>query len=246
MEKENFYSLIGSLGKNNPEISLSLLDIIKSYPYFDSARVLYLKELKINQPFTFTEELNRNAALLPDRRHLFFVLNPFSLASQELEKQVVEKDENENDSHFELIDGNGASLVDITDNSKKTDIPLSGYELLDISEQENPNTESAIYPLEGSEIDSKSPSNDDLINLFINSNPRIKPPQMVQSEQEDISLKSLEEPEDLVTEPIAQIYITQGLFQKAISIYEKLCLKYPEKSSYFAGQISEIKKQSNI
>lgn len=249
MEKEKFYSLIDTIGNNNPDASSSLQVIINSYPYFEAARVLYLKDLKRGQSANFADELNRNSALLPDRRQLFFVLNPVNSTHKEIGELKKEEDKKENDSSFELIDGNGASLVDITDNTKKTEIPISGYELLDINEHDSASdssSDTAIFSLEEMGNDSKSLSNDDLISQFINSNPKIKPPQIVKDEQEDISLKSQEEPDDLVTEPIAQIYVSQGLFQKAISIYEKLSLKYPEKNSYFAGQIQEIKKQSNI
>jgi hypothetical protein len=248
MEKEKFYSLIDSIRNKNPEAYSTFQTIITTYPYFDAARVLSLWSLKVNQSDRFQEELNCNAVLLPDRRQLFFVLNPLK-SSPVIAEPKVENEKKDSDSHFELIDGNGTALVDITDNTKKTDIPISGYDLLDIGENDgilNGNSEPKTYSLEEIENDSKSLSNDDLINQFINSNPRIKPPQIINNDQEDISLKSLEEPEDLVTEPIAQIYVSQGFFQKAISIYEKLSLKYPEKSSYFAGQIQEIKKQSNI
>ncbi len=244
MEKGKFYSLIDSNEGSNHDALSSLQTIVSSYPYFEAARVLYLKDLKKRQSANFVDELNRNAALLPDRRQLFFVLNPVKSNNQELGKHKKEEIKKESDSPFELIDGNGTSLVDITDNTKRAEIPISGYDLLDLGEHEG--AEAGAYSLDEMGNDSKAPSNDDLISQFINSNPKIKPPQIIKDEQEDISLKSLEEPEDLVTEPIAQIYVSQGLFQKAISIYEKLSLKYPEKSSYFAGQIQEIKKQSNI
>ncbi|HCT31100.1 MAG TPA: hypothetical protein DIW31_10310 [Bacteroidales bacterium] len=252
MEKEKFYSIIGSSGLNNPETSSYLRTIINNYPYFNAARTLYLKSLKITQSNSFAEELDKNAVLLPDRRQLFFVLNPVMLVSQESSKPKQKRANKANDSHFDLIEGNqssNASLIDISESTKVTDLPISGYDLLDISEQEGPandSLESGAYLIEEEGNDSKALSNDDLISQFINSNPKIKPPQIVKDEQEDISLKSLEEPEDLITEPIAQIYVAQGLFQKAITIYEKLSLKYPEKSSYFAGQIQEIKKQSSI
>lgn len=49
----------------------------------------------------------------------------------------------------------------------------------------------------------------------------------------------------LVTETLARVYIKQRHFDKAIKAYEIMKLKYPEKSSFFADRISEIKKLSN-
>jgi len=83
----------------------------------------------------------------------------------------------------------------------------------------------------------------ELIDKFIIANPRIEP-QKDKSVivNEDISKPYIEETGGLVTETLAKIYVNQGYYSKAIDIYEKLSLKFPEKSSYFASQIEKVKE----
>jgi hypothetical protein len=83
----------------------------------------------------------------------------------------------------------------------------------------------------------------DLIDKFIIANPRIEPQKdKVFVSNLDISKPFTEEGEGLVTETLAKIYVRQGYYSKAIDIYEKLSLKFPEKSSYFASQIEKVKE----
>jgi hypothetical protein len=84
----------------------------------------------------------------------------------------------------------------------------------------------------------------DLIENFLMTKPRIVPKKDAKS-NEDISLNSVREHEGFITDTLAKIYIQQGHYSKAIFAYEKLSLKYPEKSSYFADQIENIKKIIN-
>lgn len=45
------------------------------------------------------------------------------------------------------------------------------------------------------------------------------------------------------TETLARIYADQGLNDRAIDIYSKLCLLNPEKNTYFAGLIDKLKSK---
>jgi tetratricopeptide (TPR) repeat protein len=57
--------------------------------------------------------------------------------------------------------------------------------------------------------------------------------------------KSVLENDELVTETLANIYYEQKNFDKALDAYEKLSLKFPEKSVYFASRIEEIRVIKN-
>jgi hypothetical protein len=83
----------------------------------------------------------------------------------------------------------------------------------------------------------------DLIDKFIIANPRIEPSrEKAELPNEDISKPFVEAKDGFVTETLARIYIRQGYYSRAIDIYEKLSLKFPEKSSYFASQIEKVKE----
>lgn len=60
---------------------------------------------------------------------------------------------------------------------------------------------------------------------------------------ENKAKESLLETEDLVTETLAQIYASQGNIHKAIRAYEILSLKFPQKNTYFAAKIQELKNR---
>ena len=58
----------------------------------------------------------------------------------------------------------------------------------------------------------------------------------------DLSARSVTESEEFMTETLARIYLKQKNYTKAIQIFKKLSLKYPEKSIYFAGQIEYVQQ----
>lgn len=89
----------------------------------------------------------------------------------------------------------------------------------------------------------------DIIDRFIAAEPRIGPlratPGKPDEEPEDLLQKRQPSGEggSLVTESFAKILTKQGKLEQAIGIYEKLSLKNPGKSAYFAQKIDELKSQ---
>ena len=87
----------------------------------------------------------------------------------------------------------------------------------------------------------KKMSRKELIDKFITENPSISRPKAEFYNPLTVAQNSIIDQENIVSETLAKIYEQQGYVEKAISIYEKLHLKYPEKSRYFAAQIERLK-----
>jgi tetratricopeptide (TPR) repeat protein len=79
-------------------------------------------------------------------------------------------------------------------------------------------------------LDSKA-----LIDRFIRQQPPEIPAKPAFFTPQQAGKKSLEDSAGLVTETLARIYEQQGNYAKAMEAYNRLALKYPEKSAYFAA-----------
>jgi tetratricopeptide (TPR) repeat protein len=98
-------------------------------------------------------------------------------------------------------------------------------------------------PIEKKEKPAAQPKvrKEDLINRFIAQEPQIsKSSKSEFFKPSKMAKLSLVENNDFVTETLAKIYEQQGNKQKAITIYKKLMLTYPEKKNYFAARISAL------
>lgn len=91
----------------------------------------------------------------------------------------------------------------------------------------------------------KEEESNKLIERFINNEPGVIPADKPTELKGDAAAGSVQENDHFITDTLAQIYIKQGLYAKAIYAYERLSLKYPEKSAYFAAQIEKIENISH-
>ncbi len=105
--------------------------------------------------------------------------------------------------------------------------------------QDQPTNEPILLP-----IDEDKKKKAKLIDKFIETSPKI--PQVKHGVVPIVNLEvNKEDNSSLMTETLARVYLEQKKYQKAIQAYEILILKYPEKSSFFANRISDIKILQN-
>ncbi|MHC1730493.1 MAG: hypothetical protein AB9888_00455 [Bacteroidales bacterium] len=116
-------------------------------------------------------------------------------------------------------------------------------ESVEEAQQPEPEEYQGSEEAEDEEADAGPLSPADLIERFIRISPTIE--RMTPGDYppvRDLSADSSSEQGTIITETLAKIYVNQGYFTKAINIYEKLSLQFPEKSAYFAGRIEKIKE----
>jgi hypothetical protein len=205
-----------------------LREILEEYPYFQTAHLLYVRNLQLENNFRFASQLKTSAIYATDRTVLYHLLN------SGLAKTGVGVDHGL-EVNATAVKHEGEE-IGLTQHSEDLNFELSqsGYSL-EQTEEKQPNKK----PRKSSKSDQK----DELIARFIKDNPAFsaRPTDSSESSIEERSAReSPSEQEEFITETLARIYTNQGLYQKAINAFEKLSLKYPEKSAYFARQIEEV------
>lgn len=216
-----------------------LRQLVEKYPYFQPARLLYLRNLYQLHDASFDKELRRASLFLPDRTALFLFIEGhnycFELGSRYETASIETADEDRTNS---LIDNFLSKLPEEKEKGRR-------QKPVDIS------TDYMAYLMQTGDMqDIVAPrmQHQDLIDDFIGhgdrrivlaktSDEEFTPPASVEQDN-----GATEENEDYFTETLAKIYIKQGRYIKAMEIIRKLSLKYPKKNRYFADQIRFLEK----
>jgi tetratricopeptide (TPR) repeat protein len=270
MNTNDYINLLNNSKAINDKQTVVLETIVNEFPFYQSARALYLKGLYNQESFRYNYELKKTAAHTTDRSVLFdFITSDnFKIFQQEVYDKYRAEFQNILVSDFEYVkEKNAPETLNVFSEIKNSN------ETLPLSNQKQINNEVEIAleigkPLQfdknethsfsewlqlakitpivrehaekevekSSELEKKI----DLIEKFIELNPKM--PQVKYNTSTPINInKSNEMPSSIMTETLAQIYLEQKKYTKAIQAYEILNLKYPEKSSYFADRIKNIK-----
>ena len=261
MNTSDLTYLLNKPEATNEKQTIALENIVLQFPYFQAVRALHLKGLFNQESFRYNYELKKTAAYTTDRTILFEFITSDNFTAIQQEKideiqksllnievhhmeevivlpQIETIDTEEEKVELEVIEKTSEEKLEIGKPLPFTPTERHSFqEWLQLTK---------FSPIER-EIEEKNTQNDpekqkklDIIDKFIEANPKIAPVKETTKPPANIS-KSTEEPTHLMTETLAKVYLEQKKYTKAIQAYEILILKYPEKSSFFADRINEIK-----
>ncbi|MBW6460925.1 MAG: hypothetical protein K0B08_10175 [Bacteroidales bacterium] len=244
MERQSFFHWLNDPLTLDTGSLRDLQQLTRDYPFFQTARLLFTLNLQLLNDYRFEGELRRCSVYAPDRAKLkdwISMVNNY-LASRGSETPasqatVLEADKPDKDylirdledqikSRLREIELNQARLQELIEKKKEITGPVAQHDILR-------DDMSRIRPL----------PKDELLDEFIAGRQQEQTEKAVFFSPEESARRSIEENDGILSETLARLVAAQGKIEKAIKIYQRLMLKNPQKSSYFAAQIEKLKKE---
>jgi hypothetical protein len=248
MNRQQFYQWMNDPASLNSASLADLQQLVNDYPYFQSALLLHLLNLRRLQDYRFDIELKKAALFAADRRHLREWLGIIdsmdNSAGQGTGKgtDVIRSDEKEKaDARLRALEEQiKASLEEIE--LKKSHLRELIEEKKAFVEEKDQKTQDGPAQVKGYTL--RPLPKDALLEEFLLQNRHRPDKRSTFFSPEESAKRSIEENEGVLSETLARLIAAQGKKDKAIKIYQQLMLKNPQKSSYFAAQIEKLRKES--
>ena len=229
--KERYHNWLHNLQNLGGKESEELLQLTNEYPYCQISQLLFLKSLHNENSIKFNKQLKYAAAFAGDRQQLFYFITQKD--KRHNQKPIVNKEETiivtEKEKAKDLLDIGKPLQFDTEEKHSFSEwLKLSHAKLIVRKEETSEQHLSLDHKL-------------DLIEQFVaKDRPKNKKEEFFSPSKQ--AKKSMEDQMSFVTETLARVYLEQEHYEKAKLAYQQLSLKYPEKSSFFAGQIEMIDK----
>ena len=223
------------------QIVEELRELVDRHPTYQAARLLLLQGLYQLQDDRFGAALRQAALWVPDRARLFDLIEGEKYrmtppSSRSLKRPKVEPSTDRTQS---LIDSFLSQLTEEPRSRRPHVVDASTDYMSYLLQMDDAST------LETEEVDDNPVDElplDGDSEIFTDGEIRIDDGDSDEwPEEEDKEVENVPS-ETYFTETLAQIYIKQCKYDKAIEIIRRLSLNYPKKSRYFADQIRFLGK----
>ena len=223
--------------------TLKELRVMKEqYPYFQSVRLLYLKNLYLLHDETFGDELRKSVLFVADRRVLFRLIESIHRVPLDGNAVLPSDEEPRVDRTLALIDSFLATMPEKKHPEQiALDYTMDYMAYLSHEENESANAHDDTPKLKGQELI------DSFIQESESTGGQLASPKFETENVDSNQISQAREPvgeldDTYFTETLAKIYIKQHRYEKAIEIIKKLSLNFPKKSAYFADQIRKLEQ----
>ncbi len=225
-------ALINGKIKLNTETLAELKAIVEQYPFFQTARLLYIANLFILRSKDFGEELRKGSVFITDRNVLFLMIEGINYNVEYEEKVMTGRIETEGD------DNRTISLIDNFLSSQQNDGTQDGRDDRNAPSIADLTTDYTSFLLkqEDGGTDGEKPKlkGGDLIDSFIEETKGKQRFEISELGQEFKSPEISDVDGEIYTENMVNIYIKQGRYEQALEILRKICLSNPKKTVNFA------------
>ena len=138
----------------NQDSLYELRTLVARYPYFQSVRLLYLKNLYLLHDVSFGAELRKAVLYVADKRSLFYLIEGenYKLNRNEQSVSILEKDEPGIDRTLFLIDAFLSKMPDVQSQSSELDYTMDYTAYLLHDDKADDVVENKMRPLRGQDL----------------------------------------------------------------------------------------------
>lgn len=269
MDKQGLLQLLRSIQSSTPAEAAAVTQLTRQFPYSQAIQALAAKALHDHDDDNAPSQLSRSATYCTDRAVLKSLIalprisapRTPTAAPVALDGEHLREELSHDLKRLKKLKSDFEHTLERFEEVKSAKNAKTGKGKTKKKDQKKENPQrKALKKKEGQEVNSelllsrieayrgkakktiKNKKQIEIIDRFIKRQPTIVRKPASGKPDVDLSKKSVELTQEVVSTTLADLLISQGKKERAIEVLKKLIWKFPQKKAIFAARIEELKK----